>query len=60
MDENSRAIFNRYGNWFETKIRVHTLPENIIAALEESDLGTGSCQTIKSELKHPESSILYT
>ena len=35
-DENSRAIFNRYGQWFETRTSIIKLPDEILAAIKDS------------------------
>jgi hypothetical protein len=38
-NESSRAIFNRYGQWFETRTRIKELPEPVIIGLKDSDFG---------------------
>lgn len=51
--DNSRAIFNRYGSWFETRSRVYNLPENIIAALKESEFGSWNWSDYKERIEAP-------
>lgn len=53
QDENSRAIFNRYGNWFETRTKVYNLPENIVKALQESEFGTWTWSDYKERIEAP-------
>jgi hypothetical protein len=38
--DNSRAIFNRYGVWFETRTKVVYLPELVESALAKSEYGS--------------------
>jgi len=35
--EKSRAIFNRYGQWFETRTKLSNLPETVASSLRESE-----------------------
>lgn len=35
----SRAIFSRYGQWFETRTRIKELPEQVVTGLRESEFG---------------------
>lgn len=37
--EKSRAIFNRYGQWFETRTKINSLPDNAASSLRESEFG---------------------
>lgn len=37
--ENSRAIYNRFGVWFETRTRVTNLPEGVKNAIATSEFG---------------------
>ena len=37
--EPSRAIYSRYGQWFETRTRIKELPEEVHIGLKESDFG---------------------
>ena len=53
QDENSRAIFNRYGTWFETRTMVNTLPENIIEALNNSDFAGWKISDYKERIEAP-------
>ncbi len=52
-DENSRAIFNRYGAWFETRTRILYLPENIIEALEKSEFAHWNLSEFKERIEAP-------
>ena len=38
-NEPSRAIFNRYGQWFETRTKISSLPEEITLGLKKSEFG---------------------
>jgi len=53
QDLNSRAIFNRYGQWFETRTRVITLPENIEKALQKSEFATWKISEYKERIEAP-------
>ena len=57
-DENSRAIFNRYGNWFETRTKVNSLPENIVSALKDSEFGSWKWSDYKERIEAP--GMLYS
>ena len=35
----SRAIFSRYGQWFETRTRIMELPEPVVIGLRDSEFG---------------------
>ncbi len=37
--ETSRAIFNRYGQWFETRTKISSLPDTVASSLKESEFG---------------------
>ena len=52
-DENSRAIFNRYGAWFETRTRINELPENIIDALNNSEYSLWQRSEFKERIEAP-------
>jgi len=52
-DENSRAIFNRYGTWFETRTKVNKLPDNIIEALNNSDFSGWKISDYKERIEAP-------
>ena len=52
-DENSRAIFNRYGNWFETRTKVNKLPQEIVNALEDSDFSGWKISEYKERIEVP-------
>ncbi len=53
QDENSRAIFNRYGSWFETRTQVIKLPDNIIEALQNSDFAGWKISDYKERIEAP-------
>ena len=38
-DEPSRAIFSRYGQWFETRTKIKSLPEEVSIGLKDSEFG---------------------
>ncbi len=38
-NESSRAIFNRFGQWFETRTKILSLPEEVAAGLKNSEYG---------------------
>jgi hypothetical protein len=38
-NEPSRAIFSRYGQWFETRTRIKELPEPVFKGLRDSEFG---------------------
>jgi hypothetical protein len=52
-DENSRAIFNRYGNWFETRTQINQLPENIVDALRKSEFVNWKWSEYKERIEAP-------
>lgn len=52
-DENSRAIFNRYGTWFETRTRVNKLPDNILGALDNSEFAGWKISDYKERIEAP-------
>lgn len=51
--ENSRAIFNRYGIWFETRTKVAVLPENIENALQDSEYALWRWSDYKERIEAP-------
>ena len=51
--ENSRAIFNRYGAWFETRTKVIELPGKVLKALEDSEYSTWKWSDYKERLEAP-------
>ncbi len=51
--ENSRAIFNRYGVWFETRTKVVVLPELVEKALENSEYGNWMWSDYKERIEAP-------
>jgi hypothetical protein len=53
QDENSRAIFNRYGIWFETRTRVYQLPDNIIEAIQNSEFSDWKLSDYKERIEAP-------
>lgn len=52
-DENSRAIFNRYGQWFETRTKVVKLPAEIVNAINLSDFATWKISDYKERIEAP-------
>ncbi len=51
--DHSRAIFNRYGVWFETRTKIVELPENIEDALMESDYASWRWSDYKERIEAP-------
>lgn len=52
-DENSRAIFNRYGQWFETRTQIYHLPDRIVNTLENSEFADWKRSEYKERLEAP-------
>ena len=52
-NENSRAIFNRHGAWFETRTKVDKLPQNIVEALGNSDFSDWRISDYKERIEMP-------
>ena len=52
-NENSRAIFNRYGVWFETRTKVVALPDQIEAAIDNSDFSSWRRSDHKERIEAP-------
>ena len=38
-NETSRAIFSRFGQWFETRTKISALPEEVALGLKETEFG---------------------
>ncbi len=55
MTENEigRAIFNRYGTWFETRTRVYKLPDKVESALQQSDFYNWKWSDYKERIEAP-------
>lgn len=51
--ENSRAIYNRYGAWFETRTAVYHLPDLIKEAVEASEFGNWKWSDYKERIEAP-------
>jgi hypothetical protein len=51
--EDSRAIFNRYGAWFESRGPVFNLPEEIINTLKNSEFANWNWSEYKERIKAP-------
>ncbi|MDA3822355.1 MAG: hypothetical protein PF450_07080 [Bacteroidales bacterium] len=49
----SRAIFNRYGQWFETRSRIKTLPDSVAQGLKQSEFGTWLWSPQKEQIIMP-------
>ncbi|MBC8320754.1 MAG: PepSY-like domain-containing protein [Bacteroidetes bacterium] len=52
-DENSRAIFNRYGHWYETRTHIVRLPEAILSALKKSSFASWKISDYKERIEAP-------
>jgi hypothetical protein len=52
-DENSRALYNRYGVWFETRTPMVKLPENVRQALLSSQFGSWKWSEYKERIEAP-------
>lgn len=52
-NENSRALYNRYGIWFETRTPSVVLPENVRQALLTSEFGTWTWSQYKERIEAP-------
>ncbi len=52
-DENSRAIYNRYGHWFETRTKVPVLPEPVAEALKKAGYGAWGWSKHKERIESP-------
>ena len=52
-DENSRAIFNRYGQWFETRTPLIKLPDEILSAIQESPFANWQISDYKERIEAP-------
>lgn len=51
--DNSRAIYNRYGQWFETRTQLYQLPDEIVAALENSEFSDWKRSEYKERIEAP-------
>jgi len=51
--ENSRAIFSRFGVWFETRTRVNNLPEGVKKAIASSEFGDWSPSEYMERIEAP-------
>lgn len=51
--DNSRAIFNRYGVWFETRTKLVALPDEIETALNNSEYGGWIRSEYKERIEAP-------
>ncbi len=38
-NESSRAIFSRFGQWFETRTKIGSFPDEVVVGLKESEFG---------------------
>ncbi|MFC2107104.1 hypothetical protein ACFLRY_02090 [Bacteroidota bacterium] len=52
-NENCRAIFNRYGTWFETRTKIKELPSQTIKALEGSEYDSWQWSEHKERIEAP-------
>lgn len=51
--ENSRAIYNRYGQWFETRTQVYNLPDKITTSLQNSEFADWKWSDYKERIEAP-------
>jgi len=51
--EDSRAIFNRYGVWFETRTKVYHLPDDVKKSLEATEYATWLWSDYKERIDTP-------
>lgn len=51
--ETSRAIYNRYGYWFETRTKLSGLPANIADSLKNSKYGAWNWSIHKERIEAP-------
>lgn len=51
--EDSRAIFNRYGTWFETRTHVYNLPEKVLNVLKSSEFASWTWSDYKERIEAP-------
>ena len=51
--EDSRAIFNRYGVWFETRTKVYHLPDKVKKSLEATEYNTWRWSDYKERIEAP-------
>ena len=49
----SRAIYNRYGQWFETRSRIKELPEKVALGLKQSEYGNWMWSEHKEQIFIP-------
>lgn len=52
-EQNSRAIYNRYGQWFETRTKLIALPDDISQKLKASEYGNWSWSKHKERIEVP-------
>ncbi len=51
--ETSRAIYNRYGYWFETRTKLSGLPMNVVQSLKESKYADWNWSQHKERIEAP-------
>ena len=51
--ELSRAIYNKYGFWYETRTKIHGLPIAILDYLKTSEFKTWAISTMKERIESP-------
>ena len=52
-NESSRAIYNRYGTWFETRTKLIDLPDTIVDALEHAGYADWTWSQHKERIEAP-------
>ena len=52
-NESSRAIYNRYGVWFETRVKITALPDSIAVALRNAGYGDWTWSQHKERIEAP-------
>ena len=52
-EQNTRAIYNRYGQWFETRTKITALPDDISNKLKNSEYGDWSWSQHKERIEAP-------
>lgn len=50
-NESSRAIFSRYGQWFETRTKISFFPEEVILGLKNSEFGDWNWSVHKERIE---------
>ncbi len=51
--EPSRAIFSRYGQWFETRTKIKKLPDEVLSGLSETEYADWTRSDHKERIQIP-------